>query len=125
MNWLKAHRNDVLLVAVLLIAAGALSLFLLFTRQTGGCVSVTVDGEVLMELPLSADTDVVIGGGEHANTLVIRDGAAWIADATCPDRLCVHQGAVRYAGQSIVCLPNKVVVTVERGEDGGFDAVVH
>ena len=52
MDWLKTHRNDAILVAVLMILGGALALFPYVTRQGGGYVSVQVDGETLMELPL-------------------------------------------------------------------------
>ncbi|MBD5084726.1 MAG: NusG domain II-containing protein [Clostridiales bacterium] len=122
MNWLKTHRNDVLLVAGLLILGGALALFLYATRQAGGYVSVRVDGELLMELPLSEDTQVALGEGEHTNTLVIENGTARVVEASCPDQICVNQGAVRYAGESIVCLPHKLVVTVEGGQANDVDA---
>ena len=122
MNWLKTHRNDVLLVAGLLILGGMLALFLYATRQAGGCVSVRVDGELLMELPLDQNTQVVLGEGEHTNTLVIENGTARVVEASCPDQICVNQGVVRYAGESIVCLPHKLVVTVEGGQADDVDA---
>ena len=121
-NWLKTHRNDVLLVAGLLILGGALALFLYATRQAGGYVSVRVDGEPVMELPLGEDTRIVLGEGEHTNTLVIENGAAQVVEASCPDQICVNQGVVRYAGESIVCLPHKLVVTVEGGRANDVDA---
>ena len=123
MNWLKTHRNDVLLVASLLILGGALALFLYATRQAGGYVSVRVDGELLMELPLSEDTRIVLGEGEHTNTLVIESGAARVVEASCPDQICVNQGAVRYAGESIVCLPHKLVITVRGGQANDVDGI--
>ena len=52
MDGRKTRRNDVLLIAILLAAGGVLALFLWSTRQNGGYVSVQVDGETLMELPL-------------------------------------------------------------------------
>lgn len=119
---MKARRNDIILIAALLLAGGALTLWLSAARQTGGWVSVTVDGVLLMELPLDEDTQVEIGGGGHANTLVIRDGAAQITAADCPDQICVRQGAVRYEGETIVCLPHKLIVTVEGGVSGDVDA---
>ncbi|MBD5098329.1 MAG: NusG domain II-containing protein [Clostridiales bacterium] len=122
MNWLKTHRNDVLLIAILLILGGALALFLYATRQTGGYVSVQVGGETVMELPLGEDAQIVLGEGGHTNTLVIKDGTAQIIEAGCPDQICVNQGAVRYAGESIVCLPHKLVVTVEGGQADDVDA---
>ena len=122
MNWLKTHRNDLLLAAILLLLGGALALFLRFTRQAGGIVSVQIDGNVVMELPLGEDIDLVLGEGAHTNTLVIRDGKAQVTDASCPDRICVRQGAVQYAGESIVCLPHRLVVTVEGGPPPDIDA---
>lgn len=121
---MKTHRNDAILIAVLLLLGGALAVFLRLTRQDGGYVSVQVDGEQLMELPLSADTQVVLGSGEHTNTLAIENGVARVVEATCPDRICVNQGAVRYEGESIVCLPHKLVITVEGGQTGDLDATV-
>ena len=123
MNWLNNHRNDVLLIAVLLILGGALAVFLYATRQTGGFVSVQVDGKLLMELPLSEDARIVLGSGEHTNVLVIENGTAQVVEASCPDQVCVNQGAVQYAGESIVCLPHKLVVTVEGGQVNDVDAI--
>ena len=124
MEWLKTHRNDAILIAVLLVLGGALALFLRATRQDGGVVSVQVDGETLMELPLSGDTRLELGSGEHTNVLVIENGTARVAEASCPDQVCVRQGAVRYAGESIVCLPHRLVITVEGGAINDVDAVV-
>lgn len=122
MDWLKAHKNDIVLISVLLAAAGGLALFLLLTRQAGGRARVQVDGETVMELPLSEDTRIVLGEGGHTNTLVIQNGTAQVVEAACPDQVCVRQGAVQYAGESIVCLPHKLIVSIEGGQESGIDA---
>ena len=109
------RRNDLLLVAALLLLSGALALFLWLTRQTGGTVSVRIDGEVVMELPLNEDRSLVLGGGVHTNTRVIEGGKARVVEASCPDRICVGHGAIQYAGESIVCLPHRLVITVQGG----------
>ena len=57
------------------------------------------------------------------NTLVIEDRAAWMEDALCPDHICVDMGKIRYSGQSIVCLPNRVVVSIE-GVSGEADLYI-
>ena len=121
MSWLRSHRNDILLAAVLLLLGGALALFLWLTRQTGGIVIVQIDGERVMELPLDEDRSLVLGGGAHTNTLVIEGGKARVVEASCPDQICVRQGAVQYAGESIVCLPHKLVITVQGGAVSGVD----
>ena len=118
---MKFYRNDFLLVVLLLLLGGALALFLWLTRQSGGTVSVQIDGELVMELPLSEDRSLVLGEGAHTNTLVIEGGKARIAEASCPDRICVRQGTVQYAGESIVCLPHRLVVTVQGGPPRDID----
>jgi hypothetical protein len=120
-EWLKTHRNDATLVGVLLVLSGALALFLLLTRQDGGIVRVQVDGETVMELPLDRDTQVVLGEGEHTNTLVIQNGTAQVVEASCPDRVCVRHGAIQYEGESIVCLPHRLVVSIEGGAGNDVD----
>lgn len=121
MSRLRSHRNDLLLAAALLLLGGALALFLRLTRQGGGTVAVRIDGEAVMELPLSEDARLVLGEGEHTNTLVIADGMARVTEASCPDQICVRRGAVQYAGESIVCLPHKLVITVQGGAGNGLD----
>lgn len=121
MEWLKTHRNDVILIAALLLAAGVLALWLGLTRRAGGVARVQIDGETVLELPLDQDTQVVLGEGEHTNTLVIENGAAQVIAADCPDQVCVRQGAVRYNGESIVCLPHKLIVSIEGGSENGVD----
>jgi len=57
------------------------------------------------------------------NTLVIRDGRADIVAADCPDRLCVHQPSITRDGESIICLPHRITVTVEGGDAAAVDDV--
>ena len=58
----------------------------------------------------------------NTNKIEIRDGRVRMLEASCPNHLCIRQGWIRFEGQSIVCLPNKVTVTV-RGTGDGFDFV--
>ena len=44
-------------------------------------------------------------------------------EASCPDQICVHHSRISRNKETIVCLPDKVVITIENGEDSGIDAV--
>ncbi len=107
--WKTADR---ILVGGLLVVTAVLWLALRHSPM-GGMVEVQVDGTVVTTLPLDSDTTYIIDGvdGGH-NTLVIADGKACVTEATCPDGVCVRHRAIDKAGQSIICLPNKVVVQV-------------
>lgn len=120
---LKKRKNDVLLAVALVAIAALIWLFTYLNRSEGASVSVTVNGEVFGEYPLDTDAEIRIGEGESYNILVIKDGEAQITEASCPDKLCINQGKISYEGQSIICLPNKVVVEVQGGESSDYDAV--
>ncbi|MGM9527013.1 MAG: NusG domain II-containing protein [Oscillospiraceae bacterium] len=121
---MKRRKNDLILIfAALLLAAalwGALAVF----RSEGAYALVTVNGEEYGRYALDKDTQQSIISGEHSNLLVISEGGARISEADCPDKLCVNQGEIRYSGQSIICLPHKVVVEIIGGERSNIDAVV-
>jgi hypothetical protein len=104
--------DAVLIVGFLLLAAvGAVYLFCF--RGGGDTVTVTVDGQLYAAYPLSQDREVIIrtDGGEQ-NVLVIRNGKASVRSATCPDGICASHRPIFRDGESIVCLPHRVVITV-------------
>ena len=121
MAFLKKHRADVILIAVLLAAAALVWTFLRMGRKNGAVAVVTLNGEMRAELPLGEDVSMTFEGGGR-NTVTVRDGAVCVESADCPDGLCVRQGWAKYEGETIVCLPNGLVVTV-RGGEADMDAV--
>lgn len=87
-------------------------------------VEVQVNGIVQGRYSLHSNQSIEIKGIRGSNLLVIEDGAAYMESATCPDKICVHHTKISHSGESIVCLPNKVVVTVTGNPDSGsVDAV--
>lgn len=56
------------------------------------------------------------------NVICIESGGVYMKSASCPDRLCVKRGKIKRAGQSIVCLPNRITVEIE-GKKSEVDAV--
>ena len=118
----RKRRADLIVIGALLLLALVLYLAVGATRTEGGAVVVRVDGVETERHALSADGTYPLNGG--SNILVIEGGQAWLSDANCPDLLCVRQGKIHYTGQSIICLPNRLTVTVEGGESDGVDFVV-
>ena len=119
----KTLKNDILLIAALLLVALAAWGVLRLTRTRGGEAIVTVDGVLAATIPLTVDATLPIGTGKgFLNVVEVSGGRVRVVEADCPDRLCVRQGWIRYDGESIVCLPHKLVVTV-RSTEGDLDAV--
>ena len=114
-------KRDIILIASILAIAIALFLIVELTKEEGAGVTVKVDGVKIAEYSLSANGTYPLNGG--TNILVIENGKAYLTDANCPDKLCVHQGKISMTGETITCLPNKLTVTVYGGEDSGVDLV--
>lgn len=109
----KSVKNDILLLVLLLVIGLLIPLgYQLFHRTAGNTVTITIDGKLWRTLPLSSDTTVDIPGTGGTNTLRIKNGQASITEADCLDKLCVHQSSIRHNGESLVCLPHKVIVKV-------------
>lgn len=116
-------KNDYALIAGILLAA--VILLVVFQRVLSGdgaVVKVTIDGKKYGEYRLDKDQTIEI---HDTNLLKIQDGKADMIDADCPDKLCVEQKAISRNGESIVCLPNQIVVTVTTGDQTENDAVAN
>ncbi len=116
-------RLDIWLIAGVLLTAFSAWMFLRLTREEGAFVVVEVDGAETARHPLEEPLTEEISSPQGKNLLVIENGTAKVTEADCPDRLCVNQKAIRYQGESIICLPHRVTVRIEGGEAGGVDAV--
>lgn len=120
----EMKRRDVsLIVSVLAAALILFGLRALLFSEDGAYIQVQVDGEETARYPLAEDAVVEITGeGSFRNVLIIADGMADMTEADCPDKLCVKQAAISKNGQSIICLPHRVVVSVVGGEQPETDA---
>lgn len=118
-------KNDFILIGVILVLAAAGLLYMNLSQKTGDMVVVTVDGKVYKELPLNKDTTLHIEGVNGTNLLKIENGYADIIEATCNDSICVHAKKIKHNEETIVCLPNKVIVKVQSNSDSGLDAIAN
>ena len=117
----KTLIRDIGIVAVILIICAA-AILLMSDRESGQWAVVTVDTVEVARYDLGVNGVYELNGG--SNVLVIENHRASVVEADCPDKLCIHQGQIWGAGQMIVCLPNKLMVTIE-GVSSGVDIVVN
>ena len=105
------YRTAIFSCSILLIA---LILFIGQNHENGSFVVVNIDGNKAY-YSLSKDKEIVLNDG--SNTLVIKDGYAYMENATCPDKICIKQGKINKKGQTITCLPNKITVSIDNNDD--------
>ena len=106
--------------AVILAALLMLLLPMSFQRQADALEIHTPDGS--SSYSLSIDREITLTSRGVTLTVKIEDGAAYVVESGCPDGVCVASGYIRYAGESILCAPAGVTLTV-KGGDGDVDFV--
>ncbi|MEG1847507.1 MAG: NusG domain II-containing protein [Lachnospiraceae bacterium] len=118
-------KSDGIIIAVIIGIACIVFLGMRIDRQPGDSVIVSMDGEVIAEYPLDRPLDIVLQSNQNRghNHLVIADGEAKITAADCPDELCVQQKSISLLGESLICLPHKLVITVSSKETATIDAL--
>lgn len=90
----------------------------------GSNIVITVDGEEYGTYSLLEEQTIIIGEGDTKNIIEIKGGKAYMKDASCPDQLCVDQNEISFDKESIICLPNKVVITVISDVESEVDGIV-
>lgn len=113
---LKPKPLDALVVLAVLLL-GVAAAWLAYGGENRGALTATVKhrGQVVARVELSSLTEektVSIDGAYHLTVTLDRTGAA-VTDSDCPGQDCLHTGRITRAGQSIVCLPEQVIVTLE------------
>ena len=108
-------RNDVILAAVIVIIAVAGLLFINGTKVKGNRVVVKINGVETQSYSLSENAEFEIKTGknnENINIVVIENGKVRVTEADCPDGICKDYRPISYVGETIICLPHKVVIEI-------------
>ena len=139
------RKADIILFIVLVVAGLAASAVLAMSHTGGDTVAIESGGELYATYPLSEDRTVIVPSPKenvssvhvpddskpaseqftHYNVVVIKGGKVSVTEASCKNQVCVRHGAISKSGESIVCLPNRLVVRIDNGtgEGGGYDSV--
>ena len=119
-------KADIIVMSVVLAVAGIFAFFLYFVNgDQGKYVQVEIDGNIVETIELNNDFEKQYNFDGDTNTLTIADGKASVTQANCRDGICVNHMPISRSGESIICLPHKVVITiVDTADDSNeIDAV--
>ncbi len=124
---MKRVRNDCILILIIILLAGSFWLMqYLSTAQKEAVLRIYQKGEFIGEYDLSQSQTIPVTGMEDSyNLVLIEDGTVRVTDADCPDQLCMKQRSISKNGESIICLPHKLVLQIHAKEEGTLDAVTY
>jgi hypothetical protein len=117
-------KNDIILIGVILLLGIGVIVFMNIVKTEGSKVVVTINGEFYDDFSLEEDTSFTVKkeNGQW-NTFEVKNGIVDMIDASCPDKLCVDHSSIHYNHETIVCLPNQVVLEIQSNEDSDIDII--
>ena len=101
-------KGDTIILICIFLSIVLSLCFIFFPKSDGKTVTVKKDNQTVYEVPLNKNTVLKLDG----NTVEIKNGTVTMQWADCKNQLCVHQGKISKSGESIICLPHRVSVTV-------------
>ena len=116
----KKLRNDIILIASLLLIAVIALVIILSTRRKDNLIAkVYVQNDVVKTIDLSTNEEKeYVIAGLHGNVIVeTKDGAIRVKESNCPHQDCVHMGYVSETNKPIICAYNAVYIVIEGVSD--------
>lgn len=110
---MKKIRNDIILIGCLILIM-IISFVLYFTLQKKDNLMVYIyyDKELVEVADFNKNQEFVVNGV----VIVIENETVYVKTSSCIDKICMHQGKIKSAGQTITCLPQRVFIKLEGSE---------
>lgn len=121
----KRLRNDIILICSVIVFTLIILVAITLINKTGSEVIIEQNTKQVAVLDLNKDQEYNLynSGGKICNTVVIKNGEAYMIYADCKDKICVNHNKISKNNESIICLPNKVIVTVTNSKNNDVDGV--
>lgn len=123
------RKNDFwLILALVVLALGSYFFFRSNTSAKDKVLVVKQDQQVLQRIELkkiTAETKLIVPVADGELTILYDKDGARITSSPCPDKVCIHQGKITRSGQTIACVPEKVLVTITTAaKENDHDAIL-
>ena len=118
-------KADIILLIVLVAIGLAATVMVGVSKSSGDTVLIENHGDLFGKYSLHEDREIdvpcvdSVGSDLHVS---ISGGTVKVTSSGCANQLCVKHSAISRTGESIICLPNRIVVKIE-GKGGGYDAI--
>ena len=113
--------DKILILVLLLVSLGSFPLVRMMTTP-GNQAQIETDGSVYEIVSLRQERTISVPGPLGNTSVHVRDGAVFVTDSPCLNKICVKTGHISRSGELIACVPNKVVVRVIGSAAAAYDA---
>ena len=119
---MKINKNDILLIFITLIISLLFILINKLNSKNGNIAKVYYDSNLIKTIDLSIDKEYIVKGYNGDILIKVKDNKIKVVEEKSPKHLCSKQGYIYKSYETIVCLPNKIVIEIDN--DKKIDTVV-
>lgn len=112
-------KLDIIIIVGLLILSFVPS-FILGLRNnqeyTGAYAEISVAGKVIEKIyfkETEGEKEIPIKTSYGENTIHVSKDGIYMSEADCTDEICLKDGMITKVGQSLVCLPHKLIIEIK------------
>lgn len=116
-------KKDIIIIVILLGIALIFFIINTLTADSGNKVLVYVDEKVVAEYNLMEDNVHEIDTEYGKNVITVKDGHVSVSSASCENQICVNHTPISKSNESIICLPNHLVVRIKSEKTGEIDDI--
>lgn len=102
-------KGDIVIILCVLAAAVLLFFAFLFGGEKGKTVIIKEENKIVYEASVLVDKTVFL----DTNTIQIENGEVKMLESTCKNQICVSHKKISNEKESIICLPNKIIVEIK------------
>lgn len=116
---MKVFRKlDIIIIISLVVLSFTPNIIFAKTLKnyTSTYANIKMDGKIYDNVPLSSfkgEKELKLESNDGSNTIKVTNNKIKILHADCKDSLCIKQGEISKVGQTLVCLPNKLIIEIK------------
>lgn len=120
----RTSPGDYILACLILISCFGVFLFFKNNDTTGNKKALIFhNNKLIKEIYLHNDKGKESFFITGAIAVEFGNGSIRIVKTDCPQKICKHTGRIRKPGQTIVCVPNKVLIEITGSDKNMYHAV--
>lgn len=116
------NKNDIKLIVVVFVVVILSIILLNIFKKNGSFAKVYYEDDLILTIDLSKDNNYKVDGYNGEVLIEVKDNKIRVEKENSPKHLCSKQGFIDSTMQTIVCLPNKIIIEIEGNKE--LDGVV-
>ena len=118
----KINKNDLILIIAIVLISGVFILINKINSKKGNIAKVYYDSKLIKTIDLSINKEYTVKGYNGDVLIKVKDNKIKVVEEKSPKHLCSKQGYISKSYETIICLPNKIVIEIE--DNINIDTVV-